>query len=163
MISKLEAAEELERMSQLDFFPRGKDDKAAQKELVLAAQGAASREILSQVVSDWLLESTEAPKPADLTRLISSKRNALQVWEPEPERIPDCTLCDDTGLNDKAGDWKFCGCPFGVQLLQDKPEAADEANSAMERIARNVARSKGRRSVDVEEARKTLASVLGES
>ncbi len=74
MIDKSIAARQLERLSGLNFFPK---EAPAKKELLLAMQVALTEDIAAQVVSDWLAESGECPKPADLRRNINARQEGL--------------------------------------------------------------------------------------
>ena len=47
---------------------------------------------------------------------------------------PDCMLCSDTGLSDKTGEWRFCGCPAGKELRDADPHAADRAQENLNRL-----------------------------
>ena len=88
MIDKTTAARQLERLSGLDYFPR---EAPAKKELLLALQCAMVEDVAAQVVTDWLAESGECPKPADLRRNINSRQEGLM------EQRRKCETCGGTG------------------------------------------------------------------
>lgn len=89
MIDQNQAIRQLERLSGLDYFPK---DKPARRELMLAMQCAITEDIAAQVVSDWLSESGECPKPADLRRNIYSRQEGLL------EQRRKCPACNGAGF-----------------------------------------------------------------
>ena len=91
MITAKEASDQVERMSGLDFFPRGKDQSPALKELRLALQSAANARIAEQAVTDILGYCTESPKPAQLRSVI------WELNEKLAKRVSDCTICGGSG------------------------------------------------------------------
>lgn len=70
MIDEIAAGAILGRLCGLRGFPR---EKLAQRELRSALQTASSEQIAEAVVTDWLAESNDAPRPAELRRLISDR------------------------------------------------------------------------------------------
>lgn len=85
MIPEKEAAEQLARLSILNWFP--KKDREAQRQLRLAAEHAHTESVLAAVVTDWLASQTDCPKPADLRRLIYEKQGDAD------SRKAKCKLC----------------------------------------------------------------------
>lgn len=82
MISEAFAKKQLMRLSGLDYFPK---ETAAITELWLAVRAAENEGIAESVISEWLAMVREAPKPADLRRLIHDKNATIQRGS--------CSLC----------------------------------------------------------------------
>jgi hypothetical protein len=126
--SKL-AAKQVERLMGLNFFPV---QATARKELILAAQCALSEAVLEKVISDWLGEATECPKPAELRRL------SYEANERYAEKKAACTLCEGSGFITV---WKlvtYKGNGFvviGAETLQDVT-TAEEASQRAEELNR---------------------------
>ncbi len=89
VIDQNQAIRQLERLSGLDYFPK---DKPARRELMLALQCAITEDIAAQVVTDWLAESGECPKPANLRHNINSRQEALV------EQRRRCDTCGGSGF-----------------------------------------------------------------
>ena len=113
MITTAQASEQIQRLSGLDFFPR---ERAALKELRLAAESAATVEILRSIIDDWIREYTVSPKPADLRRLITP-HNQERASEAR-QRVRNCPECGGSGyLWVEVGLYtgaKPCACNPGV-------------------------------------------------
>lgn len=92
MISPSQAIAQLERMSGMDFFPRGKDQVAALKELRSAIESAATAEIAEAAVTAIVHDQEECPKPAQLRRAIG-ELNAKRL----EAKTKHCPLCDGSG------------------------------------------------------------------
>ncbi len=90
MIERHVAQAHVERFSGLDWYPR---DGAALRELVTAMQTAKNEVIAEVVTTNWIAESREAPKPADLRRLIYQE---IERFEAEYPPAP-CGKCQGTG------------------------------------------------------------------
>lgn len=93
MIDRKIAQTQIDRLAGLDWFP--KDNPAAIKDLRQALEASATDVIAMAVVSDWVESNREAPKPADLRRLIwaeNEKRESDQF-----RRTKSCPICDGTG------------------------------------------------------------------
>ena len=88
MIDKAIAARQLERLTGLNFFPK---EAPAKRELLLAMQCAIAEDIAAQVVTDWLSESTECPKPAELRRNINTHQEQMRQHQRH------CSVCGGTG------------------------------------------------------------------
>jgi len=132
MISAAEASQQIERFTGLDYWPRGEDQKAARKELRLAAEVAESCEILKAVVDDWMVSQTQCPKPADLRRMIYDKNSERK------EQLSHCRFC---GGNGSITVWRLITYK-GNSFTIDKSERLDvatqeEANAFAERIAQS--------------------------
>jgi hypothetical protein len=91
MISPKEALAQLERMSGLDFFPKGRDQTAALKELRLALESAHSVTIAEAAVSDIIGYCTESPKPAQLRRAVWELNEQIKT------KTQHCSLCGGSG------------------------------------------------------------------
>ena len=89
MIDPKEAAKQVQRLSGLDFFPK---EAAAQKEMRLALECAASDAIAASVVTDWLATASDAPKPAELRRM------AYDLNERFKEQVGRCKACSGSGF-----------------------------------------------------------------
>lgn len=93
MIEKHFAAEQVNRFSGLDWFPR---EAAPLKELTSAMQSAANEFIAEYVTGEWLREEIRAPKPAELRRMIwgeNEKRENL-----DKQKLSACRICGGTGF-----------------------------------------------------------------
>lgn len=100
MISPKEALAQLERMSGLDFFPKGREQTAALKELRLALESAHSVRIAEAAVSDIIGYCTEAPKPAQLRRAIWEQNQKMEteiVGAVQSRAREHCSLCGGSG------------------------------------------------------------------
>ena len=84
MIDPKEAAKQVQRLSGLDFFPK---EAAAQKEMRLALECAASDAIAASVVTDWLATASDAPKPAELRRMAYDLNEKFQT---QARRCQEC-------------------------------------------------------------------------
>jgi hypothetical protein len=91
MISSNQAMEQLERMSGMDYFPRGKDQAGALKELRSAVEAAATVQIAEAAVSAMVHYAVECPKPAQLRRAIWEMNEQLE------KKVKDCPLCHGSG------------------------------------------------------------------
>lgn len=92
MISTKFALEQIRRMAQLDFYPRG--DDVAVLELVTAAAATAKTEaLLKSAVDEFVKYSAACPKPAELTRMIFQKGEAEYQTRPTV-----CNQCGDSGF-----------------------------------------------------------------
>ena len=126
MIDSKFAAQQLERLAGLNFFPKGAGEKAALKELRLALECAASDAIGKRVVDDWLRNEADAPKPAQLRRAAYDengrfeKEEAAQYKPPAPREI-HCYRCKDFGLTESIHESNlrsvasYCDCSMGSQ------------------------------------------------
>ncbi len=85
MIDDKIAGREIGRMIGLDFFPR---EKAAMKELVSALACASTEPIAVAVISGWIADCTQCPKPADIRRLVGDKNT---------ERAQAAKKCEECG------------------------------------------------------------------
>jgi hypothetical protein len=128
MIESKFASEQIDRLSGLSFFPKPvKGDTAAQaayKELRLALECAATDAIGKLVVDDWLKNSADAPKPAQLRKAAYDENERLELEEASKYRPPaprqaHCYQCQDFGIaeNVDAGDIRsvasYCDCTKG--------------------------------------------------
>lgn len=68
-VSEQVAKQQIKRLSRLKGFPIGEDEKPLRADLVRALQLAPSDNRAKQIIDDWLAESTECPKVADLSHL----------------------------------------------------------------------------------------------
>ena len=126
MIDAKEAAKQVQRLSGLDFFPK---EAAAQKEMRLALECAASDAIAASVVSDWLATASDAPKPAELRRM------AYDLNERHKKQVKYCRKCSGTGF---VTIWKlvtYHGKSFNIKTSERVPEEqirdlADKLNAA---------------------------------
>lgn len=89
MIDKVTAARQLERLLGLNFTPQEKSQKG---DLLAAMQVAVTEDIAKSVVDDWLAESTDCPKPAQLRRAINARQEGLM------EQRRRCHFCGGTGF-----------------------------------------------------------------
>jgi len=88
MIESRIAAEQLQRLSGLDFFPK---EKPAQKELRLAIEVANTEGIAERIISDWLRYNTGSPKPSELRRLFYDEN------ERHKQHLAECGECGGSG------------------------------------------------------------------
>jgi hypothetical protein len=131
MISSGEASQQIERLSGLDYWPRGEDNKPGRKELRLAAEVAESCEVLKAVVDDWVASQTQCPKPAELRRLIYDKNSQRK------EQLSRCRGC---GGNGAITVWRLVTYK-GNSFVVEKSERIDvhsqeEANEFLANLAR---------------------------
>lgn len=70
MIDDAAAKKHVARMSGLDFFP---SEAAAVRELVAALKSASGEATAKAVVDEWIRDCRQAPKPADMRRLIAAR------------------------------------------------------------------------------------------
>lgn len=93
MITQEFSGIQIERLMGLDYFP---SNKAAVKELRLAIEAAGSEAIATRIVTDWLAEHSEAPKPAELRRLVVAAKPGPDLEELRPD--PHCARCGGEGF-----------------------------------------------------------------
>lgn len=116
MIDQKQAAGQVERLCGLDFFPK---EKAARKELLLAAQSADSEEILKMAVADWVAERGQCPKPSELRRVINSLNEKFHT------AVAKCSICFGAGV---VTIWKlitYKGKSFTVLRAETLPDVND--------------------------------------
>ena len=89
MITDTEATNEVQRMAQLESYPRW--DDAARAELITAAQSARSLDSLATVVEGIMRNSTQCPRPSELRQLL----NPPAAWRPSAAKR--CAVCNGTG------------------------------------------------------------------
>jgi hypothetical protein len=82
MISIEFAISQIARLANLDDFPRR--DHALQLELANALRHAESEYQAQQAIDDWLHDSTEAPKPADIYRILHATKEEPRRRQPNP-------------------------------------------------------------------------------
>lgn len=130
MISPKEAIDQLERMSGLDFFPKGRDQTAALKELRLALETARTVEIAESAVTDILACCTEAPKPSQLRKAVWEKNEQLK------RKIKECPICGGSGQETVYLLITYHGPSFAVlrqEVLPDfNAKKAKEFNSGLQ-------------------------------
>jgi hypothetical protein len=91
MIDQNIAAEQVRRLSGLDHYPRGEDQKAGLRELRKTAEAAHSAKVLERVIDDILATTNRCPAPAHL-------RAALwEEGEKHKEKQATCPKCGGTG------------------------------------------------------------------
>jgi hypothetical protein len=125
MITEKEAFDQLQRMSGLDFFPKGKDQAAALRELRLALEEAATVEIVRAVVDDVMAYATEAPKPAHLRRAIYDSNNRTE------KTVRDCDLCGGSGNEIIYELVTHFGHSFAIRKREVMPDMNDEKARAL--------------------------------
>lgn len=129
MIDKKIATKHIARLVGLNFFP---PKGAGREELVTAGAQAKSEAILDSVVSDWLAEATEAPKPAQLRAMILPLNEAAQLSR------ATCLACEGTGMIT----WWFLVTYKGLSfVIEDHERLRDvttehEAREYTERVKR---------------------------
>ena len=76
----------IERLSALNWWPHG--NVAARNDILDALNSARNEIIATAVVNEWIKSSPDAPKPADIYRLISELSPAVR---PLPVERPEVT------------------------------------------------------------------------
>ena len=147
MIETKFATEQLERLSGLSFFPRPvKSDTASQaafRELRLALECATSDAIAKRVVDDWIRQSPEAPKPAELRKLVydeidRAEREDRARYKPPTVAAARCQRCQDTGIAesvktaDTSSSASVCDCGQGSVTAAEEVESI---NASRRRLA----------------------------
>lgn len=144
MIETKFATEQLERLSGLSFFPKPiKGDTASQaafRELRLALECATSGAVAKRVVDNWIREATEAPKPADLRKMVYDENDRIEREERAQYRPPTpiamrCQRCQDTGVVESTDGGvesvaSACCCERSA-----KPDLIDKLNGARRRLS----------------------------
>jgi len=115
MIDSRVAAEQLQRLSGLDYFPK---EKPAQKELRLAIEVATTEGIAEKIISDWLRYSSGSPKPSELRHLLYEENERHTV------QLSQCGRCGGDGFLTRWYLVTYKGNSFTV----DKSERLDVAN-----------------------------------
>jgi len=92
MISKEVCESQIGRLEGLSYYPRDKPE--AIRDLAAALKAAGNDAICVAVVNAWVEENSEAPKPADLRRLIWAENEKAD--EP-PGKHKRCPLCGGGG------------------------------------------------------------------
>ena len=128
MISQKFASEQVDRLSGLNFFPKpvkgDAQSQAAYKELRLALECAATDAIGKLVVDDWLRNSADSPKPAELRKAAYDENERLErqeaaKYKPPAPRQAHCYQCQDFGItestsaDDYASVASYCDCSVG--------------------------------------------------
>lgn len=144
MISAADAAAQVERMSQLDYFPRSEEQSAALKELRLAVEAANSVEIAKMVIDDFIGYQSEAPKPAALRAAIWEMNEKLKPARVENANANHCGRCQGFGVIGGlafgparlccAATW--CDCTAGRIRMREEPDYVDRVNVAREKLLR---------------------------
>ncbi len=127
MIDSKTAARQLERLAGLDYFPK---EAPAKKELRLAIECALTEQIANSVVSDWLAESNNCPKPSEIRRLINARQEAII------EQRRNCPICDGVGF---VTIWKlitYRGKSFVIERAETLHHITrqEQANAFMEQM-----------------------------
>jgi hypothetical protein len=133
MITQAQIERQFERMDQLDFAP------GTGAELMKAAATAFDEPALDAVVTTWLLEQREWPKPADLYRLIGEENDRRR-----PPR--ECSRCRSYGaygghMNGIYGRWRWCTCAAAAALARADPDAVERLNATNEKAREYVGRA----------------------
>jgi hypothetical protein len=89
VIDRAFAVAQVDRLCGLNWFPR---DAPALRELVQVIESASSERVAEHVLTEWLREERECPKPSDLRRLIHQENEKLE------RRTSGCPKCDGTGM-----------------------------------------------------------------
>ncbi len=104
MISEKYASEQIRRLGQMDFFPKG--DKVGIAELVSAAMTAETQLACIKAIDDFVFNETQCPKAADIRRSIANRNEQIERQDRMP-KCPDCNgtrFITDTFLVTKHGD-----------------------------------------------------------
>lgn len=125
MIDSRMAAEQLGRLSGLDFFPK---EKPAQKELRLAIEIAATEGIAERIVSDWLRYNTVSPKPSELRHLCYDEN------ERHKQNLARCERCGGSGFTTVHKLVTYHGRSFKVKRSETL-SVSDNPRELAERIA----------------------------
>ncbi len=174
MIEKQFAANEVSRLAGLNWFPR---EPLPLNELILAVQSAATEVIAVYVVSEWLREQSEAPKPAQIRRMIweendkCEKAEKQEDWALTAPGSNHCKRCHGCGFyggligGKYAGEWKWCDCEAAQVKQERDPEFIDVANKErvelIERINRATKTKRGR-TEPMHHVTQTIAALSGE-
>lgn len=143
MIDATTAAEQLERLTGLNFYPQ---TAAAKKELRLVLEQAATSEIAKNTVTDWLNESTDCPKPAQLRAMIFERNASFALAEQSKYRpevvVYRCLTCEDTGIkesthvDDLHSVASWCDCQQGMDRRRHAPHWTLTVNQARFKLLR---------------------------
>jgi hypothetical protein len=102
MVSETIALEQVNRLWQLNYYPRDPEQSAALRELVTAAQGADSENCLKTAITAILYDSEDCPKPADIRRVVrvenERERELEAAREKEKPRPGPCPFCYGIGF-----------------------------------------------------------------
>jgi hypothetical protein len=150
MISDIEAAKQIERLSQLDYFPREKNQAAALKELRLAVESANTVEIAALVIADIMAYQTETPKPAALRAAIWEMNEKLKSAPPPiatsaPSASSHCGRCQGFGYfggyigGPRHAPWQWCDCKNAKRAQFESPNLVDEANRVRDKLIKRFA------------------------
>lgn len=117
MISETASKNQAARLVGLDFFPK---EAPARRELMLAIQIADTEEIAAGVITDWLEESRECPKPSDMRRLIGDRNRAVGITR------RDCSICQGAGQLVRHYLVTYEGNSFRIQSAEKLPLMLEE-------------------------------------
>ena len=139
VIEKGFAIEQARRLYVLDCFVPQEHRQKAFDELVLAIEAAGSTTIAMYVVSEWLSDQREWPKPVDLRRLIWEENEKRDV-EIQKAKL-SCARCYGSGHYFCWQDLerKFCKCAAGSELLASDPNLVREINRAQDKLEAEAA------------------------
>jgi hypothetical protein len=148
MITRTEAAAQVERMNGLKFYPRGEDQDAALIELCRAVEGADTIEIAKRVIDDVMHDAIEAPAPAILRTLIwqMNEKHEQPRAAPAPS-TNQCSRCQGFGC---IGGLAFgpsrlccpatwCDCSAGNIRRREEPDYVDRVNECREKLLKRFA------------------------
>ncbi len=94
MIDISDAKHQIRRLSGLKGYPSGVDKPEANDELVVALASASSVEQAKTLISDWIAENENAPKPKHIHDMLRAAQDA----EPRIDPVPLGTLIADFGF-----------------------------------------------------------------
>lgn len=102
MVTKEFALEQVNRLWQLNYYPRDPEQTQALNELVTAARGADSNQTLETAIASILYDAEDCPKPADIRRVVHSENERARELEASRRKESEqnrgrCEFCGGTG------------------------------------------------------------------
>jgi hypothetical protein len=131
MIDPQIVAQQIERLKGLNWFPRDNAETIA--DLKSSLMAAHSEAIVVMVVSDWVAESADCPKPAELRSLIWAENEKRSASLPRPTKSNYCRRCVDSGIvggvvgghGEARGPAKWCNCRAALDAQEQRQTLPD--------------------------------------